>query len=63
LRNLDAYYSLGSVFGTVSPGVRVAFGKGISGVANVGVMLMTGKNSSSSLNVNLEPSLGMAFGF
>ena len=63
LRTLDAYKSLGTLFFTVSPGLMVAVSKNLSVVANVGVMLMTEKEQSSSLVLNLQPSLGMMLGF
>lgn len=63
LLTLDAYKSLGSLFATVSPGLMLAFTKELSGVVNLGVLLMTEKSSSSSLIVNLQPSLGLALGF
>ena len=63
LRTLDAYKSLGTVFGTLSPGIMVALSKELSAVANLGVLLMTEQGSSSSLIVNFQPTLGLALGF
>jgi hypothetical protein len=62
LRTLDAYKSLGQVFGSISPGLMVAFSKELSGVANLGVMLMT-EEQAKSIVVNFQPSLGLALGF
>jgi hypothetical protein len=63
LRTLDAYKSLGTVFGTVSPGLMVAISKELSAVANLGVLLMTDEQQSTSLVINLQPSLGVELGF
>lgn len=63
LRTLDAYKSLGTVFATISPGMMVALGKQLSLVANVGVLLMTDEQRSTSLVINLQPSLGLGLGF
>jgi hypothetical protein len=63
LRTLDAYKSLGSVFASLSPGVMINFSKQLSAVANVSILLMTEQQSSSSLIVDLQPSLGMVLGF
>src|SRR5262249_788735 len=54
LRNLNAYKSLGSVFATLAPGLMVAFSKDVSGVANVGVLLMTEEKRSTSLLIDLQ---------
>lgn len=62
LRTLDAYQSLGTVFGTFSPGVMVALSKQVSAVANVGVLLMTDEQQSSIV-LNLQPTLGVELGF
>lgn len=61
LRNLDAYKSLGNVFGTISPGVMVSFSREFSGVVNLGVLLMT--EQSRALVLNFQPSIGVALGF
>jgi hypothetical protein len=63
LRTLDAYKSLGTVFANVSPGMMFALTKELSAVANVGVLLMTDEQRSTSLVVNLQPSLGVQVGF
>jgi hypothetical protein len=63
LRNLDAYKSLGTVFGNVSPGIMVALTREISAVGNVGVLLMTDAEAATSLVLNLQPSLGVVLGF
>jgi hypothetical protein len=63
LRSLDAYKSLGTVFGTVSPGLMVSISKELSAVANLGVLLMTDEQQSTSLVINLQPSLGVELGF
>jgi hypothetical protein len=63
LRTLDAYKSLGTVFATVSPGVLIALTDKLSAVGNVGVLLMTEKESSTSLVLDLEPTLGVMLGF
>lgn len=63
LRTLDAYKRLGTVFGTLSPGVMVALSKELSAVGNLGVLLMTEQGSSSSLLVNFQPTLGLVLGF
>ncbi|MEY2929727.1 MAG: hypothetical protein RL033_476, partial [Pseudomonadota bacterium] len=63
LRTLQAYKSLGKVFGTISPGLMVQLSKQISGVVNLGVLLMTDEQSSTSLILNLEPSAGVILGF
>ncbi len=63
LRTLDAYKSLGKVFGTVSPGVMINFSRELSGVANLGVLLMTEERRSTSIIVNFQPSVGLALGF
>ncbi len=62
LRTLDAYKTLGQVFGSVSPGLMVAFSTELSGVANLGVMLMT-EEQAKAIVVNFQPSLGLALGF
>jgi hypothetical protein len=63
LRTLDAYKSLGKVFGTLSPGVMINFSRELSAVANIGVLLMTEEQRSTSLIVNFQPSVGLALGF
>ncbi len=63
LTTLSAYKSLGKVFATISPGVMVSFSKELSGVANVGVLLMTEERRSTSIILNLQPSLGLVLGF
>ncbi len=63
LRTLDAYKSLGQVFAVVSPGLLVAITKELSAVANVGLLLMTEEEQSSSLVLTLQPSLGVMLGF
>jgi hypothetical protein len=63
LRTLDAYRSLGTVFGIVSPGLMVSLSKEVSAVANLGVLLMTDEQQSTSLVINLQPSLGVELGF
>jgi len=63
LRTLDAYKSLGKVFGSISPGLMVSFSKELSGVVNLGVLLMTEENRSTALIINLQPSLGLNLGF
>jgi hypothetical protein len=63
LRTLDAYKSLGTVFGTISPGVMVALTRELSAVGNVGVLLMTDEQASTSLVINLQPTLGVELGF
>jgi hypothetical protein len=62
LRTLDAYQSLGTVFGTFSPGVMVALSRQLSAVANVGVLLMTDQQQSTIV-LNLQPTLGVELGF
>jgi hypothetical protein len=63
LRTLDAYKSLGTVFANISPGMMIALSRELSVVANVGVLLMTDEQRSTSLVVNLQPSLGVEVGF
>jgi hypothetical protein len=63
LRTLDAYKSLGTVFANVSPGMMIALTRELSAVANVGVLLMTDEQRSTSIVVNLQPSLGLQVGF
>jgi hypothetical protein len=63
LRTLDAYKSLGTVFATLSPGILFAVTDKLSAVGNVGVMLMTEKEASKSLVLNIEPTLGVMLGF
>lgn len=63
LRTLDAYKSLGKVFATLSPGLMWALSQEVSVVANVGVLLMTEEQRSTSIVVSLQPSLGLALGF
>jgi hypothetical protein len=62
-RTLDAYKSLGQVFGSISPGVLVQLSKELSGVVNVGVLLMTEDQRSTTIILNVQPSLGLALGF
>jgi hypothetical protein len=63
LRTLDAYKSLGTVFGSLSPGLMVAVSKELSAVANLGVLLMTDQENSTSLVIDVQPSLGVELGF
>jgi hypothetical protein len=63
LRTLDAYKSLGTVFATISPGLMVAVSKQLSAVGNIGVLLMTDSQQSTSLVIDLQPSLGVQLGF
>lgn len=63
LRNLQAYKTLGNVFGSISPGLMIAFSRELSGVVNLGVLLMTEESRSTSLIVNFQPSVGVALGF
>jgi hypothetical protein len=63
LRTLDAYKSLGKVFGTLSPGLMVQLSKQVSAVANLGVLLMTEERRSTSLIVDFQPSVGVVLGF
>jgi hypothetical protein len=63
LRTLDAYKSLGKVFGTISPGLMVQLSKQLSGVVNLGVLLMTEERRSTSLIVDFQPSAGVVLGF
>lgn len=63
LRTLDAYKSLGKVFGTISPGLMVKLSKQLSGVVNLGVLLMTEERASTSLVFDLQPSAGVVLGF
>jgi len=63
LRTLDAYKSLGTVFANISPGMMIALTRELSAVANVGVLLMTDQQRSTSLVINVQPSLGLALGF
>jgi hypothetical protein len=63
LRTLDAYKSLGTVFGDISPGLMVAITRELSAVANLGVLLMTDEQNSTSLVINLQPTLGVELGF
>lgn len=63
LRTLDAYRSLGSVFGVLSPGLMIAFSRTTSIAFNVGLLLMTEEDSSASLLLSLQPSAGLTLGF
>jgi hypothetical protein len=63
LRTLDAYKSLGKVFGSISPGLMVRFSKQLSGVVNLSVLMMTEERSSTSLLFNFQPSAGVVLGF
>ena len=63
LRTLDAYKSLGKVFATIAPGLTVKLTKEVSGVANLGVLLMTEERSSTSLILDFQPSAGLVLGF
>lgn len=63
LRTLDAYKSLGTVFASISPGVMVALSRELLVVGNAGVLLMTDSQQSTSLVINLQPSLGVQLGF
>ncbi|HWO10761.1 MAG TPA: hypothetical protein VNN80_14810 [Polyangiaceae bacterium] len=63
VRDLDAYKSLGTVFGNISPGIMVALTREISAVGNIGVLLMTDSEAATSLVLNLQPSLGVVLGF
>jgi hypothetical protein len=63
LRTLDAYKSLGTVFANISPGLMVALSRELSAVANVGVLLMTDEQNSTSLVINLQPTVGVELGF
>jgi hypothetical protein len=63
LRTLDAYKTLGNVFGTVSPGLMIQLSGKASAVVNLGVMLLTEEDSSASIILAIQPSLGLALGF
>jgi len=63
LRTLDAYKSLGKVFGTLAPGLMVQLTKQVSGVVNLGVLLMTEESRSTSLLIDFQPSAGLVLGF
>jgi hypothetical protein len=62
-RTLKAYKSLGKVFASISPGLMVQLSKELSGVANLSVLLMTEQERSTSLVLDIQPSLGLAVGF
>ena len=63
MRTLDAYKSLGKVFGTLAPGLAVQITKQVSGVVNLGVLFMTEESLSTSLLIDFQPSAGLVLGF
>lgn len=62
LRNLQAVKSLGTIFGSIAPGVMIGITDKLSGVLNVGLMLMTDQEQASEVIIAIEPSLGLAIG-
>ncbi len=62
LRTLDAYKSFGTFFGSISPGVSIAITRKVSAVVNLGVLLMTERDSADALIFSFQPSLGISAG-
>jgi hypothetical protein len=63
LRTIDAYKTLGKAFIVVSPGARFLLADNLAVMANLGLMLMTEEEQSSSVFLTLQPSVGANFGF
>jgi len=54
---------LGTVFGSVSPGIMIALSRELSAVGNLGLLLMTDSEAATTLVLDLQPSLGVVLGF
>jgi len=62
LKQLEAYKSLGTVFGNLSPGIMLGLTEKVSATATVGILLMTERDRASEIILAFQPSIGLAIG-